>query len=86
MRVRDEKTARLAELDSLLNMDENPGVDVDFDGEDDIEVDVEIAAKAEPMSAKSKPSLLATLERNTEKSRAMFGNSTEKSKREEITV
>jgi hypothetical protein len=58
--------------------------------------DLSVAAKREPSrlpdpsetaaSAKEKPSLLETLERNAEKSRAMFGDAVKKDKREEITV
>ena len=82
-----DKTARLAELDSMLNMDESPDVVVmGDDGEEPDIDDTDIAAKSVSVSAKSKPSLLETLERNAEKSRAMFGGGVEKTKREEVTV
>jgi len=78
-----EKSARLAELDSMLNMDEKPDIVVMSGDEEEPDVDDEdIAAKSAPMSAKEKPSLLATLEKNAEKSRAMFGGGSEKSKSE----
>jgi len=48
--------------------------------------DTAVAAKSTPASAKGKPSLLETLEKNAEKSKAMFGGGSEKTKREEVTV
>jgi len=74
-----EKSARLAELDSLLNMDERPDAVV-IGGESEEIAD--IAAKttrADPISAKAKLSLLETLERNAEKSRAIYGGRAEQS-------
>ena len=82
-----EKSARLAELDSMLNMDEKP--DIVVMGGDDEEPDVDdeaIAAKSTPMSAKERPSLLATLEKNAEKSRAMFGNKSGNDKTTEVSI
>jgi len=80
-----EKSARLAELDSMLNIDEKPEIVV-MDCVDDEMDDIDVAAKSAPMSAKERPSLLATLERNAEKSRAMFGGAAEKNKCEEVTI
>jgi len=80
-----EKSARLAELDSMLNIDEKPEIVV-MDCVDDEMDDIDVAAKAAPMSAKERPSLLATLEKNAEKSRVMFGSAVEKTKREEVTI
>jgi hypothetical protein len=55
-----EKSARLTELDTMLSLDGT--------------LELQEAAKAAPaLSAKAKPSLLDQLERNAEKSRAMFG-------------
>jgi hypothetical protein len=57
--------------------------------------DMSVAAKREPSrlpdpseaaASKEKTYLLETLERNAEKSRAMFGDAVKKEKREEITV
>ena len=75
----------------MLNMDERPDAIVfaAADDEPDIDEDNSVAAKtikAEPISAKSKPSLLETLERNAEKSRAMFDGGNGKRKREELLV
>jgi len=55
-----EKSARLAELDTMLVLDKTP--------------EPQVAAKAPPaLIAKAKPSLLDQLERDAEKSRTMFG-------------
>lgn len=72
-----DKSARLAELDAQLNMDEQG------DTEQEIEA---IAAKAEPISAKAKPSILETLKQNTEKSRQIFGGKSESEKTAEVSI
>ena len=78
-----DKSARLAELDSSLNMDEKP--DVVIMGDD--EPETVIAEKPEhQISAKSKPSLLETLEKNAEKSKILFGGSVDKKKTAEVTI
>jgi hypothetical protein len=84
-----EKSARLAELDASLDMDRQPDVVVMGDPDEEPAADDEepaIAAKAEPISAKGKPSLLATLEINEARSKAMFGGSADRTKREEVVV
>ena len=82
-----EKTARLAELDSMLNMDGNPDVVVMGGDDEDPDVDdTSVAAKSVPAIAKGKPSLLETLEKNAEKSKIMFGGGTKKTKREETEI
>ena len=90
-----EKSMRLAELDSMLNLDEKPDTVV-LDDVVEETADCDIAAKAnknnlmsvkaEPASKKEKPSVLALLEKNAEKSKAMFGCNVEKVKRGEVTV
>ena len=80
-----ERTARLAELDTMLNIDGKPEVIVIGGADDEVADTDEAAAKSVPMSAKTRPSLLATLERNAEKSRAMFGG-TGLLKREEAVI
>jgi hypothetical protein len=79
-----EKSARLAELDAMLNMDNRPA---EIAGDEHTEAGrsddglapgtVEVAGKAEPFVAKEKPSILATLKQNAEKSRRMFGGKAE---------
>ncbi|MCL2343694.1 MAG: hypothetical protein FWC62_07345 [Firmicutes bacterium] len=64
-----EKSARLAELDATLNMDERPT--------EPALGAVETAAKAASPAAKEKPSILETLKINAEKSRRMFGGKTD---------
>ena len=75
-----EKSARLAQLDALLNMDEKD--DVEYSEPESV------AAKAVSTVAEKKPSVLATLERNAEKSRTIFdGSNTNKAvKREEAAI
>ena len=72
-----EKSARLAELDATLNMDDSPGT------EQSAEQDLPLAAKGKSadtithaMSAKERPSLLAALEKGAERSRAEFDGGT----------
>ena len=69
-----EKSARLAELDASLNMDDRPAERPEGEL---APVAGETAAKAAPISAKEKPSILETLKINAEKSRQMFGGKTE---------
>jgi len=92
------KSARLAELDASLDMSGNSApVQVP---EDDIErPDDEVAAKStvkatpgklantpDTVSAKAKPSLLAAIEKNAEKSRAEFGGGDDKSKPKDVAI
>jgi hypothetical protein len=92
------KSARLAELDSSLNLDGSLSPPDVSEREDD-EPDVEVAARnsvispygrvtdaSDAMSAKSKPSLLAALEKNAEKSRIEFGGGDDKSKLKEAVI
>jgi len=72
-----EKTTRLAELDALLNMDEQGEVEQDIEA---------IAAKSEPISAKAKTSILDTLKQNTEKSRQIFDGKSEQGKTTEVSI
>jgi hypothetical protein len=90
-----EKSARLAELDAELNVDDNAGTE---EREGDVKLPEHMAEaetsaaktdpfyNAQPVEAipKHKPSLLESLERGAEKSRALFGGVTEKSKQEVI--
>ena len=70
-----EKTARLAELDVILSMDDKTENTQEAERGDETEA----ASKSYAISAvsagitKEKPSLLETLERNAEKSKTMFG-------------
>jgi hypothetical protein len=77
-----EKSARLAELDAMLNMDDSP----DERSGDELTAEAEeAAANAEPVAAKGKPSIRETLKLNAEKGRRMFGGKaepTEKSTKE----
>jgi hypothetical protein len=74
-----EKSARLAEIDAMLNMDETP--DPALIG------DEEIAAKAaSPISIAEKPSILEALRHGAEKSRQMFGNKLEQDKKPELCI
>ena len=68
-----EKSARLAELDTMLNMDEQSETP---------QIGDETAAKAEPVaaSAKEKPSILEALKQGAEKSRQLFGSRPEPEK------
>jgi DNA methylase len=77
-----EKSARLAELDSSLNMDEKPDMVIMSDDEPE----TVIAEKADQISVKSKPSLLETLEKSAERSSSMFGGSVERKKTAEVTI
>jgi hypothetical protein len=89
------KIMRLAELDAMLNMDEIPETNQGHHQEPELD-DERVAAKGEPsrlpktteaVSAKEKPSLLAALEKNAEKSKIMFGGAAvENPKREEVSV
>ena len=87
-----EKSARLAELNSMLDLDKQPNVVIMGDVDEDPD-DADISVKEKPMggitetiSAKGKPSVLDMLEKNEAKSKALFGGGTEKTKHEEITV
>jgi len=73
------KSARLAELDAMLNMDEPPAPALIGDEE---------AAKTIPpaVSAKDKPSILDALKQGAEKSRSMFGSKPEPDKKQEISI
>ena len=73
-----EKTARLAELDAMLNLDEAP--------EPTLIGDEEVAAKAEPISAKEKPSILEALRLGAEKSKTLFGGKAEPDKKTDICI
>ena len=83
-----KKSARLAELDSMLNMDEKPDIIVMESDEEETDIDDgDIAAKSAPMSAKERPSLLETLERTAARSAAIFGGGNiEKIKRNEVSI
>jgi hypothetical protein len=73
-----EKSARLAELDAMLNMEDGPA------GRDSA---APVAAKDQQTAiAKEKPSLLATLKRGAERSRAEFGAAGNVSKSKETTL
>ena len=76
-----EKTARLAELDAMLNMDEAPEPALIGD-------DLDEAAKAAPsnVSAKEKPSILEALKHGAEKSRNLYGGKQEPEKKPEICI
>jgi hypothetical protein len=76
-----EKSARLAELDSMLNMDEAPEPTLIGD-------EVEDAAKAAPsnVSAKEKPSILEALKSGAEKSKSLYSGKTEPEKKTEICI
>ena len=74
-----EKTARLAELDAMLNMDEQP--------EPSLITDEETAAKtAPPASMKEKPSILEALKQGAEKSKSLFGEKPEQTKKPEVCI
>ena len=75
-----EKSARLAELDAMLNMDEQP--------EPSLIADEETAAKtAMPVSAKEKPSILEALKQGAEKSKSLFGEKQEQqTKKPEVCI
>lgn len=77
-----EKSARLAELDASLNMDEHEHT------EETQEHEADTAAKSEPVaaSAKEKPSILEALKVNAEKSRQMFGDKVDTEKSAEISI
>jgi len=94
-----EKSSRLVELDSLLSIDGSPETEQESEHENDdcdeqeYEDDGVAAKKApsqqlEPVkkSAKGPPSLIATLEKNAEKSRLMFGGAVEKDKKPEVVI
>jgi hypothetical protein len=85
------------ELDVMLNMDETPETEQGHDRESEHDDEREAAKNMpyipsrmtesqESLSAKEKPSLLAALEKNAEKSKAMFGDAVENVKRKEVTV
>jgi hypothetical protein len=73
-----EKTARLAELDAMLNLDE-PSEPVLFPD------DAEIAGTA-AKSPNEKPSILEALRQGAEKSRAMFGDKPKPVRKPEISI
>jgi len=76
-----EKTARLAELDAMLNMDEAPEPMLIGDEVDEV-------AKAAPsnVSAKEKPSILEALKSGAEKSKTLYGAKQEPEKKPEIFI
>jgi len=74
-----EKSARLAELDAMLNMDETP--------EPSLIGDEVIAAKTTmPISAKEKPSILEALKQGAEKSKSLFGEKPESERKLDICI
>ena len=74
-----EKSARLAELDAMLNMDEQP--------EPTLIGDDEIAAKTTAQAmTKEKPSILDALKQGAEKSKAMFGERAEPAVKPELSI
>ena len=76
-----EKSARLAELDTMLNMDEPPEPALIGD-------EVDEAAKAAPVtvSAKEKPSILEALKSGAEKSKSLYSGKAEPEKKAEICI
>jgi hypothetical protein len=70
-----EKSARLAALDAMLNMDDSPD-EQRPEGEISPEAG-DVQANVEPIAAKEKPSIRETLQLNAEKSRRMFGGKSE---------
>ena len=80
-----EKTARLAELDTMLNMDGRPEPTLEQDCTDDTTI---VAGKKEPaaVNTKKKPSILDALKQGAEKSRSMFGEKAEPYKRQELSI
>ena len=80
-----EKSARLAELDASLDMDDMPSAPI-LPEQDDaaksvaVKQTIKTASAYDAVSAKGKPSLLEALERNAEKSRAEFGGGTDTKK------
>jgi hypothetical protein len=79
-----DKTARLAELDTMLNMDENPGAEKT--GEQERGGDDVPERESAAMCAKEKPSILGALEQYAEKSRAMFGATEKTEKSKEVSL
>jgi hypothetical protein len=79
-----DKTARLAELDTMLNMDENPGEEKS--GEQEHGGDDVPERESEAMCAKEKPSILKMLEQGEAKSRAMFGAGEKSEKSREVSL
>ena len=87
-----DKQARLDELNSMLDLDKQPQTVIMDDVDNETADVITVAAKtATPMgelpdkvSAKGKPSLLESLDRYAEKSKAMFNGGTDKPKREDI--
>ena len=74
-----DKSARLAELDVMLNMDEHTEEEPEIEG----------AAKEEAISAKEKPSILESIKVYGEKSRQIYGEKPEPEgieKRAEISI
>jgi len=74
-----EKSARLAELDASLNMDEPP--ELAAIGDEGVAEDM-----PEPMSAKEKPSILAALKQGVERSQSTFGVGPDKEGRSEVCI
>jgi len=73
-----EKLTRLAELDAMLNMDQAP--------EPPVISDEDVAAKARPVSAKEKPSILEALKQGAEKSKTLYGGRPEPEKKPDICI
>jgi len=73
-----ERSARLAELDAMLNMDEAP--------EPALIGDDEAAKTTAPVMAKEKPSILGALKHGAEKSKALFGDKPESEKKPEVCI
>ena len=74
-----DKSARLAELDTMLNMDEVP---------EPVLIGTEDAAKTNcpVIEAKEKPSILEALKQGAEKSKSLFGSKSEPEKKPEICI
>jgi hypothetical protein len=88
-----EKSARLAELDAMLNMSDSP--DTERKPEQAAGRDIAVAAAAKSktvesnthaISAKERPSMLAALERGAEKSRAAFSGTDSPPKTKEAAI
>ena len=80
-----EKSSRLAELNATLDMDDRPSAPILPEQEDvaksvTVKQSIKIDSAYGAVSAKGKPSLLEALERNAEKSRAVFGGGTDAKK------
>ena len=83
-----EKSARLAELDAMLNMDEAPEPALIADEEAAKAAPTSVSSKAAQttISAKEKPSILEALKHGAEKSKSLYSDKSESMKKQEICI